>query len=451
MTDLSQLSALPSGDRDPIGILVEQNASRLQDLVPVRIGRMLESPFAYYRGTAGTMAADLSSTPSSGQTVLCCGDAHISNFGFFASPERTLLFDLNDFDEGGFAPWEWDVKRLVTSVYIAALDNGETPDAARAAAVATTRAYRKSLRRLHALPAMDRYYFTVDTGNVSELLTRHVKGSDLGKRRAAAAARQVAKAERKAAARNSQQALAKFTVADEGGQHRIVDQPPLTRHVEHVDGGRVESLFREYTSTLREDVAYLLRQFRIVDYVLRVVGVGSVGTRCYIVLLEDREGNPLFLQVKEAQATVLSTYGKVPQFGDNWPSGNGGRVVGSQRVLQAQSDAFLGWTKDVDQRDAEHRVDYYWRQFRDMKLSIDLATLDIDALTGTAKICAGLLARAHSQSSGAAQVAEEIGRSAELDQVMAEFARGYADICFADFEALEQAVAEGVLPAERGL
>lgn len=290
---------------------------------------------------------------------MSCGDAHNSNFGFYASPERALLFDLNDFDEGGVAPWEWDLKRLVTSVYIAALDNGESPKVARKAARATSAAYRNMTARFHELSALERFYATVDTSQLEGLLT--------GKSR-----KTLDKTTKKARRRTSNQVLDKLTIVDDAGGRRLADQPPLTQHTRHASREQLKQLWTEYVRTTRQDVRMLLQGFRVVDHVLRVVGVGSVGTRCYIVYLEADDGTPLFLQAKEAQPSVLVTYGGVPQRIDGVdiepPEGEGQRVVSAQRVLQAHSDPFLGWMRGFAGEQGEHvRTDYYWRQFRDME------------------------------------------------------------------------------------
>lgn len=438
------LGALPSGPRDPVGIVLEQNEDRLQDLVPVRMGRMLESPFAYYRGTAANMAADLATTPESGIHVLSCGDAHISNFGFFASPERALMFDLNDFDEGGAAPWEWDLKRLVTSAYLAARDVGASQKQASKAARKTSRSYRRTAARLQELTALERYYFGVDTDDLRELLS--------GKHRSA-----LDKTTSKARRRTSAQVLDKFTVVTDSGERRLADQPPLTTHTTHATREQMQRLWGDYVATVRDDVRYLLQQFTLVDYVLRVVGVGSVGSRCYILYLEDRGGAPLFLQAKEAGPSVLATYGGVPQSLDGIESAgligsHGHRVVAAQRVLQAHSDPFLGWLRGYAGDQGESvPADFYFRQFKDMKGSIDLSRLAPQGVAATGRACAALLARAHSQSPASDRVAALCDDGGDdLDEVFAQFARGYAEVCIEDYEALKAAADRGDVPVTYG-
>lgn len=404
---------------------------------------MLQSPFAFYRGTAALMAADLATTPSSGLHVVACGDAHISNFGFYASPERQLLFDLNDFDEGGIAPWEWDLKRLVTSVYIAAIDNGESPKKALAAARTTSQAYRTMTARLHEMSALERFYAVVDATLLESLVT----GKSL---------KTLRKTTAKARKRTSSQVLEKFTIVDAAGERRMADQPPLTQHLPHATDEQMERLWGEYAATTRQEVRFLLRRFRVVDFVLRVVGVGSVGTRSYIVYLEADDGTPLFLQAKEAQPSVLATFGKVPQELAGYTSaaadGEGHRVVSAQRVLQAHSDPFLGWLRGyAGEQGDQVPTDFYWRQFRDMKGSIDLSLLGVKELTNTARVSAALLARAHAQSPGAGRIAERYADAEDLDDVLATFAQGYARICQADFDALAAAADAGRVPVAYGV
>ncbi len=424
-------------DRDPVGIIEAQHPSRLADLVPVRVGRMLQSPFAHYRGTAAVMAADLAAAPTPDIRVVACGDAHISNFGLFASPERSLVFDLNDFDEAGVAPWEWDLKRLVASVHIGGRDMGLDEDRCVTATTLAAIAYRETLAELMAMTALERYYFRVAVSD--DMVARS------GKR--------VRKAVDKARRRTSQQVLSKFTHVDTDGRRRIVDQPPLTRHVDDPSLDTVGVAFERYRHSVRGDVELLLNQFRLVDHVLRVVGVGSVGTRCYLVMLEGPGGESLFLQVKEAQPSVLHTHGGMPSvLGITTRlTNNGTRVVAAQRILQAQSDPFLGWITDRQGVEDGPGTDYYWRQFRDMKGSVDLGTLTPSLFLAYAQLCARLLARAHAQSPGAGRIVGYLGGSERFDTAVATWARAYADLAERDFAALEAAVASGRLPAERGI
>lgn len=428
-------------NRDPVGILVHQHASRLADLVPVRIGRMSQTPFTYYRGTAGVMAADLAAGVDMGETVVSCGDAHISNFGFFASPERTLLFDLNDFDEAGIAPWEWDLKRLTASVHIGGLDIDMSDDACRDATEAAAMAYATKLNELMQLSAIERFYYTVDSSAVSASID----------------SKSTQKAVRKARTRTSAQLIGKLAVREgDNCQLRIVDQPPVARHVDHATIEQLEGLFLQYLSTVREDSAFLLEQFRLVDFVLRVVGVGSVGTRCYVLAFEGPSGEVLFLQPKEAQSSVLTTFGGMPEVipgacGDVDHS-EGHRVVACQRILQAHSDPFLGhivgWAGEQADRP---RVDYYWRQFRDMKGSIDPALLTPGQFVAYGVLCGEMLARAHAQSPAAGVISAYIGKGGRVAKSISDWSAAYAQVCEADFAALHRAIDAGTLPIELGV
>lgn len=431
-------------ERDPVGILIKQNDTRLPDLVPVRIGRMLQSPFTYYRGTAAVMAHDLAGSAVSGPRVVSCGDAHISNFGLYASPERRLLFDLNDFDEGGLAPWEWDVKRLAASIVVGGRDRGFTDLQNQDAVVTAVGRYRTTLRELLEHSLLERYYFQVDT----DLLERSINR---------AGRKVLRKTLSKARTRTSDQVMSKIVIADEGGQARIVDQPPVAQHVAHGSLADIERMFAQYRSTLRADVALLLSQFRVVDYILRIVGVGSVGTRCYVILLQGPAGEPLFLQAKEAPPSVLQTYGGqeriLPDVIPPAVRGHEGyRVVSAQRVLQAQSDPFLGWIEGYAADDEKNRpVDYYWRQFRDMKGSVELDALDASQFQSYVTLCAQLLARAHSQSPAAARVVGYLGKADSFETAIAAWAKDYADQTERDFEALKHAAKIGRVPVEYGV
>ncbi|MFN3708268.1 DUF2252 domain-containing protein [Microcella sp.] len=430
-------------DRDPIAILTEQNATRLPDLVPVRIGRMLQSPFAFYRGTAAVMAADLRDAPTTNLDVVACGDAHISNFGFYASPERELVFDLNDFDEGGVAPWEWDVRRLTASVYIGGRDIGLSDDTCQAAAHDAAAMYQTVLRRFCRLSPTERYFARVDSSRVAREFE-------------AVGTRTVKRAAKKARGRTAERVLATLTTTTTDGRLRIDDQPPILQHVDHASLDELGELRTHYRHTLRDDIAYLLGQYTLVDYALRVVGVGSVGTRCYLIALESAAGDVLFLQAKEAPPSVLTTYGGrpalIPGRSASTDYSEGHRVVAAQRILQSTSDPFVGWVNGWAGDDAgRRRVDYYWRQFRDMKGSIDPATLNAAQYTRYAELCAGLLARAHGQSPASASIVGYLGRSGAFADAIATWSARYADVAEADYEALHKAVAAGRLPAETGV
>lgn len=429
--------------RDPVGILVEQNKSRLPDLVPVRIGRMLRSAFAYYRGTSAVMAHDLSVDHGTGQEVLCCGDAHISNFGTFASPERRLLFDLNDFDEASVAPWEWDLKRLTTSIIIGGRDLGLSESRCHDATQTAVRTYREMMAKMLELGALERYFYQVETDALESL----GKPKDQ---------RVVKKTAQKARRRTSEQVRDKLMEVSESGSLRFKENPPTTRHVPNPTREEMEQLFAQYRTTLRSDTAYLLSQFRLADYVLRAVGVGSVGTRCYVVKLLGPSGEPLFLQVKEAPPSVLETYGRHPLvLPVGMPAVNKGkqgyRVVCGQRVLQAQSDPFLGWIAGWTYGARPRQADYYWRQFRDMKGAVDLDRLTASQYGTYVRLCARLLARAHSQSPGGATIVGYLGKSDRFDQAVARWSIAYADQVEQDFDALKKAVKRGKLPAALGI
>ncbi len=440
----SEHGELRVGDRDPVGILEEQNRSRIAELVPVRMGRMLQSPFAYYRGTAAVMAHDLSGDPHTGQMVVACGDAHISNFGLYASPERRVLFDLNDFDEASVAPWEWDVKRLAASAVVGARDNAMSAEDCRGAAEVAVRNYRTALVRLHEMSALERFFFQVET----DWLLAQVE-SDSQK--------VLRKSVKKARRRTADQVIEKLTVREGDGPSRIIEQPPVAQHVDHASMEELWTLFERYRSTLRADASVLMGHFELVDYILRVVGVGSVGTRCYIMLMEGPAREPLFIQAKEAPRSVLETHGRIP-----WtvPSGvskvevcnQGHRVVTCQRILQAQSDPFLGWISGFAGDEVDRRgVDYYWRQFRDMKGSIETTGLTPSQFRDYVALCGQLLARAHSQSPGGAVVAGYLGTSERFDAAVADWAVAYADQAERDFEALAHAVKSGRVGAEYGV
>jgi len=431
-------------DRDPVAIIEDQNRERLQHLVPLRIGRMLESPFAFYRGTAATMAHDLGHGPRTGVHLVACGDAHVSNFGLFASPERRVVFDLNDFDEAADAPWEWDVKRLATSMYVGGRDKGMTESECFEAARLAALGYREGLAAAFAHSALERFAFEIDTETIEPLLRKEGR-------------KELHRTVRKARRRTSEQVVRRITTRAQDGRTRIVDQPPVTQHVDTATVEELVPLVEAYREPLRADVRLLLSQFELVDFVLRVVGVGSVGTRCYILLLEGPAGEPLVLQVKEATRSVLSTYGGMPDAlpGGLVPAGpvyaQGRRVVAAQRILQAHSDPFLGWIDiEMPERTGRPRVDFFWRQFRDMKGSVELDRLTTVQLTRYGELCGRVLARAHSQSPGARVAHGYLGRSDAFDLAVARWARAYADVVERDYAALEAAVASGRLPAERG-
>jgi uncharacterized protein (DUF2252 family) len=437
----------PADDRaDPVALLEEQNESREPDLVPVRHGRMAASPFTFFRGGAKIMAADLKDTARSGLEVQLCGDAHLSNFGVFASPERTLLFDLNDFDETLPGPFEYDVARLSASFVIAGRNNGLTAADTRASASASIAAYRAAMHDFAAMRTLDIWYSRLDAEAV---LAAATAAATKAERKAAARAE---KGLAKARSKDSLQALSKLTeVVD--GHHRIISDPPVLipgRDLSATAYGiapdevqaAVHQMLQQYRSTLSDDRRRLLERFEFVDFARKVVGVGSVGTRAWIALLRGRDGeDPLFLQIKEATPSVLEDH--LPKSRFRQP---GERVVQGQRMMQAASDIFLGWTKGVD----ASRF-YYWRQLRDMKGSATVERLDPAEMGWYAGVCGWTLARAHARSGDAVALATFLGTSDRFDRAMTDFAERYADRNEQDYEAFIGAIRSGRLEAVEGV
>jgi uncharacterized protein (DUF2252 family) len=430
-------------DRDPVGLLLGQAESRIAELVPVRHGRMLASPFAFYRGAALHMAADLSRTPASGLQVQLCGDAHLANFGAFASPERRLVFDLNDFDETLPGPFEWDVKRLAASLEVAGRERGFSAKERRRAVLAAARGYREAMRAFAAMPVLSVWYAHLD---VEQALSRY-KG-DLSKSRYKSTEEMLAKARK----RDSTQALGKLTAVVDG-RRRIVSDPPLVVPVEElfadedVDAlyAEISGLVTDYARTLQPNRRHLLRQFRLVQMARKVVGVGSVGTRAWILLLEADGGEEwLFLQAKEAQASVLAAYTAPSRHANN-----GERVVVGQHLMQAVSDIFLGWQRTAARDGTEQ--DYYLRQLRDWKLSANVERMVPSGMQAYADLCAWTLARAHARTGDRIAIAGYLGGSDTFDDAIAEFAEAYADVTERDHAALAAAVADGRLPAQSGV
>ncbi|MEX1217473.1 MAG: DUF2252 domain-containing protein [Acidimicrobiales bacterium] len=418
--------ALPSR-RDPIAVLEDQNKRRFPDLVPLRWGRMVASPFTFYRGAAAVMAADLATTPSTGFDVQVCGDAHLQNFGLFASPERHLLFDVNDFDETLPGPWEWDIKRLAASVELAARDNGFTPEQAGFATLGCVASYRRWMKSLAELSQLDVWYAKVDVEEITSMLS-------------AEAQKRSAKLVTKARTHTTMQALDKLTqVVD--GHRRITDNPPIVEHLPELTTlHAVQTILERYRETLQEDKRLLLERFEIVDIARKVVGVGSVGTHCWIALCTaDREDDdPLFLQIKEANRSVLE-----PWIGASKYSTHGERVVVGQRLMQAASDMFLGWTKYRERT-------YYIRQLRDMKGSADVSSMTPDVLNGYAAICGLTLARAHARTGDPIAISAYLGESDVFDKAIVSFAKDYADQTELDHAILRAAIDSGKLEALEG-
>ena len=444
----------PAGDRsDPVALLESQNITRDPDLVPVRHGRMMASPFTFYRGSAKVMASDLRDTPTAGLEVQLCGDAHLSNFGVFASPERTLLFDLNDFDETLPGPFEYDVKRMAASFTIAARNNGFTAADAAASTLASVTAYREAMAEFAQMGNMEIWYARLTEAEIMDAITPLTKNGK-SKQAAAQAREGVQRAQKNAAkahARDSAQALSKLAeVVD--GRYRIVSQPPVVvpaRDLEAMfgySGDQIEEVihqqFRAYRATLQEDRRHLLERFEFVDVARKVVGVGSVGTRAFIVLLQGRDDqDPLFLQIKEATASVLEDHLRKSKFREP-----GERVVQGQRIMQAASDIFLGWTKGV-----EANRHLYWRQLRDMKGSALVETMTPVMLEFYAGICGWTLARAHARSGDAVALAAYLGKSDKFARSITDFSRRYADQNESDYLAFTEAIRSGRLEAVEGI
>jgi uncharacterized protein (DUF2252 family) len=436
----------PPADRpDPIALLEQQAATRLQDLVPIRYGRMLVSPFTFYRGAALVMATDLASTPSSGLHAQLCGDAHLSNFGVFGSPERRLLFDVNDFDETLPGPWEWDLKRLAASLEIAGRDNGYTKAERHNIVLTGAREYRTAMAQFASMPNLEVWYAHLEMEALLEQLQ-----SQFDPKRVKALQKNLAKARTK----DSVQAFTKLT-SETNGEPRIVSDPPLIVPMEELlpeGSDRDEAtdllvrLIRTYRKTLETDRRHLLEQFRFVQLARKVVGVGSVGTRAWIMLLLGRDGSdPLLLQAKEAQESVLERF-----VGKSAYTNNGQRVVAGQRLMQATSDIFLGWERVTSPIDGVSR-DFYVRQLRDMKGSAEVETMLPDGMTAYARMCAWTLARAHARSGDRIAIAAYMGKRDAFDAAIADFAEAYADQNERDYEQLVEAVKKGTIEAQTGL
>jgi uncharacterized protein (DUF2252 family) len=434
----------PPNRPDPISLLEAQAQTRLPDLVPVRYGRMMVSPFTYYRGAALPMAADLATTPVSGLAVQACGDAHLSNFGVFGSPERRLVFDVNDFDETMPGPWEWDVKRLAASLEVAARGRG-FPAKKRAAIVAATVArYRQAMRMFAGQTDLAVWYARADIEEVRQQFQGQLDAKQH---------KRLDKSMAKARTRDSMQEVAKLT-REVDGQPRIISDPPLLIPIDELIAERVDraefvkqltGLIGGYRRSLQTDRKYLLEQFEFCDMARKVVGVGSVGTRCWIILLLGRDGSdPLFLQVKEAEASVLSHF-----LGASKYNNQGQRVVAGQRLMQASSDIFLGWQRGTGP-DGKTR-DFYVRQLRDWKFSLDIDTMPARGMRLYGELCGWTLARAHARSGDRIAIASYLGGSDKFDQAITQFSVAYADQNERDHAALVAAASSGRITAEHDL
>jgi uncharacterized protein (DUF2252 family) len=434
----------PSAGRpDPVALLEEQAKTRVPELVPIRHGRMLVSPFTFFRGAALVMAADLASTPTSGMHAQLCGDAHLSNFGVFASPERRMVFDANDFDETLPGPWEWDLKRLVASFAVAGRENGFSPRDRKQIEMAAASAYRTWMARFATMSNLEVWYSHVEVEGLLPQIRKALPADRV---------KLLEQTLTKARTRDNLQALSKLAQIVDGAP-RIVSDPPLVVPINElfpeaqaaeIQKGLLE-IVRGYRSTLSSDRRMLLEGYRFVQLARKVVGVGSVGTRAWILLFVGRDnGDPLFLQAKEAEESVLERFAGVSQYRNH-----GQRVVAGQRLMQATSDIFLGWERVLGVDGRQH--DYYVRQLRDWKLAADTATMIPQGMTMYAQLCGATVARAHARSGDRIAIAAYLGSGVTFDRAMASFAEAYADQNERDYETFAAAVKSGRIQAETGI
>ena len=430
---------------DPITLLQGQDVGRIQQLLPIKYGRMLESPFAFLRGSAVVMASDLAPTPVTGFQAVLCGDAHLSNFGVFASPERRLVFDINDFDETYPGSWEWDLKRLAASAVVAGREKNFSEKKCREMAEAVVDAYRFGMERFSQMHALDVWYYHIPADSVLDI---YAKSSKKGEKRAQ-------KMVKKARSKTHQQTLEKLTTVD-GGRRRIISDPPLLvpfremnfeKHfgeinLKAITEKSIEDAWTQYLNSLPDERRFLLQRYRIVDVALRVGGVGSVGTRCYIVLLQgNAENESLILQLKEAGPSVLEPYTGTRSY-----ESHAERVVIGQRLMQATSDIFLGWHTSLFSD-----IDFYWRQLKDMKGSADVPGMDEASFKTYLGVCSLCLARAHARTGDEASIWSYIGKNNTFPKAIGDFAVAYADQTERDYQALVAAVKSGRVPAETGI
>ncbi len=420
---------VPSPDRrDPIDVLEESNQGRVPDLVPIRYGRMLADPFAFLRGSAALMACDLAPTAVSGIQVQACGDCHLANFGLFATPERNLVFDLNDFDETLPAPWEWDIKRLAASLAVAGRAQGVSNRSSEAVVRALAQSYRAHLREYADMRVLDVWYSRLDDKTLIATAPT-VKVRETRERISAKARGSV-----------TEYLFPKITGLIDG-HRRVVDNPPLVYHLPEPSGAeaQVRKLLADYQATLPAHLGRLFEHYHYEDLAFKVVGVGSVGTRCYVVLLMADSDDPLLLQVKEARPSVLEPHAGKSEFDHH-----GQRVVVGQRLMQSASDMFLGWMTGAD------GTHYFLRQLRDMKFSVPLAGLTAQSLARYAAVCGWVLARAHAKGGDAAMIAGYLGKKDTFDQALGQFALAYADQTVRDHDKLVKAVKSGRVQATLG-
>lgn len=415
----------PAGRPDPVEVLRQSDRSRLPELLPIRYGRMRQSPFAFFRGSAAVMAWDLSKTPATGIRVQACGDCHAANFGGFASPERQLLFDINDFDETLPAPWEWDVKRLAASIELASRELGLRGKRCEDAVIKMAQSYRKQMRGYAHRRALDVWYSHMD----ALVFLKEAK--------TAAARKRWERVEKNARLQTAEHIFPKISDVKDG-RVRIVDQPPLVYHPREsdVEMKNVIKRLQEYRETLPAERRVILDRYHVLDVARKVVGVGSVGTRCAAALLMAGERDPLLLQIKEALPSVLEPYAGKSRYADHAE-----RVVTGQRMLQSASDVFLGWTRDAEGRS------YYFRQLRDMKMKIDLDNMTKGDWLEYVGICGWTLARAHARTGDAAVIGGYLGKNDQFDSALTKFAASYADQAERDHQALVKAIRSGKLKA----
>jgi uncharacterized protein (DUF2252 family) len=441
----SHAAFAPAADRpDPIDLLEAQARTRLPELVPIRYGRMLVSPFTFYRGAAKLMATDLAQTPSSGLKVQCCGDAHLSNFGVFASPERRLVFDINDFDETVPGPWEWDVKRLAASMLIAARDNSFAAKDQDRVVLDTVTQYRTAMRDFAAMRNLEVWYARLDVDSLMREFSSQFKASQI---------KQTEKSLAKARTRDSMSAFAKLTQLVDGRAEIVDESPlivPLRALIPEAEVGEwfdeLHRLIRQFRGSLDHDRRVLLEEFELADFARKVVGVGSVGTRAWIALLFGRDhDDPLFLQMKEAQESVLEEF-----VGKSTYANHGQRVVTGQRLMQAVSDIFLGWVHVPAGLDGQAR-DFYGRQLRDWKGSATVEQMVPDGMAAYGRLCGWTLARAHARSGDRIAIAAYLGSGNAFDRAILDFSKAYADQNERDYKALADAVKTGRVTAQTGL
>ena len=437
----------PDSNRaNPVDLLRSQDDGRISHLLPIRYGRMLDTPFTFYRGAAILMAADLAASPDTGMITMLCGDAHLSNFGIFATPERRMVFDINDFDEAFPGHWEWDLKRLATSGVIAGRDNGFSESDCRELAEETALAYCRAMDRFAKLSTLEQWYFHINVEAVEKVFR---KSSKKGRK---SAAKMVAKARR----HTQEQTLVKVT--DRSGESpRIVGDPPLVvpigdmaleKYIDRKDvktytKKRFRVMWREYVKSLPDERRHLLSRYEVIDAALRVGGIGSVGTRCFIALLSgEKQSDALLLQFKEAGPSVLEPYIKYKSLYEK----HGQRVVTAQRLMEATTDIFLGWS-----RGSHTGLDYYWRQLKDMKGSADVSIMDQTGLKTYLSICGSCLARAHARTGDALGINGYVGKGNKFARAIGTFAASYADQNEHDYERLVKKVKAGAIPVEKGI